>query len=177
MEHEVLRPLSHIRANWELQIDTENGRYLDEADTFAWMFNNLIDKLATTTPPSRYHDNEDRLGEYVRDTHNWDIRKSGNTWVNSDGKRLNPSDYLTLLEQGAFKNMGITDLLEAASGRVHAAISRGQSQFDDMERSHQVILAGVLAALLYHLEPHEQRMRAQAGEPVASNDVSRSASE
>lgn len=176
MEHEVLRPLSHIRANWELQVDPETGRYLDEDDSFAWLFNNLIEKLVTAIPPSRYHDSEDRLGEHVRDTLNWDIRKQGNAWVNSDGRRLHPSDYLSLLEQGAFKRTGITDLLEAASGRIHAAVSRGQSHFDDMERSHQVILAGVLAAVLYHLEPHEEHMRAQAGEQVASSDAPDSAS-
>jgi hypothetical protein len=47
MEHEVLRPLSHIRGNWELIVDQESGRYMDEEDSFAWLFNHLIDELAS----------------------------------------------------------------------------------------------------------------------------------
>lgn len=155
MEHEVLRPLSHIQANWELQIDPKTGRYLEEEGSFAALFNSLIDELATTQPPLRYHDNEDRLAEHVQEHLNWKIKKLGSTWVKQDGTRLHPSDYLSLLEQGGFDNMGVRNLVLAASGRVHAAILRGQVHFDDMERSHQVILAGVLAAILYHREPYE----------------------
>jgi len=69
---------------------------------------------------------------------------------------LHPSDYLALLEQGAFDIQGIRNLVLAASGRVHAAIQRGQMHFDDMERSHRIILAGVLGAILYHREPFEE---------------------
>lgn len=156
IEREVLRPLSHIRACWELQIDLKTGRYLEEEDSFAALLNSLIDELATTQPPSRYHDNEDRLGEYVQKHLNWGIKKSGNTWVNQDGKRLHPSDYLALLQQGGFDKNGMGNLVLAASGRVHAAIQRSQMHFDDMERSHQVVLAGVLATILYHREPYEE---------------------
>jgi hypothetical protein len=49
--------------------------------------------------------------------------------------------------------------VQAAAGRIHAAIDRGQLHFDDMEWSHQVILAGVLAAILYHREPQESWIR------------------
>jgi hypothetical protein len=156
MEHEVLRPLSHIRGNWDLYIDSESGRYIEEEDSFATLFNALIDELAVTQTPLRYHDNEDRLGEYVQRHLNWKIKKSGSTWVNQDGSRLHSSDYLALLEQGAFDYQGIHNLVLAASGRVHAAIQRGQMHFDDMERSHQIILAGVLGAILYHREPYEE---------------------
>ena len=164
MEHEVLRPLSHIRANWELQIDPETGRYLEEEDSFAALFNALVNELTTTQPPLRYHDNEDRLGEYVQKHLNWNIRKSGSTWVNQDGSRLHPTDYLALMEQGGYDNRGIHNLVLAASGRVHAAIRRGQMHFDDMERSHQIILAGVLATILYHREPYEEVKNSNLGE-------------
>jgi hypothetical protein len=170
MEHEVLRPLSHIRANWELQIDSETGRYLEEDDSFAALFNALIDELADTRPPLRYHDNEDRLGEHVQKHLNWKIRKSEGTWVNQDGSRLHPSDYLALLEQGGFDNQGVSNLILAAAGRVHAAIKRGQMHFDDMERSHQVILAGVLAAILYHRETYEEVKNLNSGEQIAPAD-------
>lgn len=104
MEHEVLRPLSHIRPNWDLYIDSESGRFLEEQDSFAALFNALIDELAVAQPPLLYHDNENRLGEYVQKHHNWKIKKSGSTWINQDGSRLHPSDYLALLEQGSFDN-------------------------------------------------------------------------
>jgi hypothetical protein len=165
MEHEVLRPLSHIRGNWELQIDPETGRYLVEEDSFAALFNTLIDELASTQPPHRYHDNEDRLGEHVQKHLNWKIRKSGSIWVNQNGARLHHSDYLALLAQGGFDIHGVRNLVQAASGRVHAAIQRGQMHFDDMERSHQVVLAGVLAAILYHRDPYEEN--SNSGEPGA----------
>ena len=165
MEHEVLRPLSHIRANWELQIDSRTGLYLEEEESFAALFNSLIDELATIQPPLRYHDNEDRLGEHVQEHLNWGIQKSGSTWVNKNGARLHPSDYIVLMEQGGYDVVGDQNLVLAASGRVHAAIQRGQLHFDDMERSHQVILAGVLASILYHREPYEETKDTNSCEP------------
>ena len=164
LEHEVLRPLSHIRGGWELYIDSDTGRYKDEEDTFAWLFNHLIDELARATPPAKYHDSEDRLAEHVQQSLNWKIKKQGNTWVNKSGKRLAPSDYLVTLEQGGFRFEGDQDLLDAAAGRVEAAIRYGHAHFDEMERGHQVILAEVLAAVLYHWEPYEPSMREREAE-------------
>lgn len=162
MEHELLRPLDHIRPNWELVIDPETGRYYDGEDSFAWLFNQLIDELELAKPPTRYHDSEDSLGEHVRKSLNWGIRKQGGNWVNANGARLHPTDYLAMLEQGGFKTDGDSDLIEAVAGRIKAAIDRGQTHFDDVERSHQVVLAGVVGAILYHREPHEAWHREQA---------------
>ena len=162
MEHEVLRPLSHIRGNWELIVDQETGCYMDEEDSFAWLFNYLIGELAASNSPARYHDSEDRLGEDVQRSLNWNIRNENGVWVNAEGNRLHPSDYLAMLEQGGFKTGGDRDLVDAAAGRIRAAINHGQKHFDDMERGHQVILAGVLAAILYHRESHEVWYREQA---------------
>jgi len=156
IEHEVLRPLSHIRANWDPYVCRNTGRYMDEEDSFAWLFNHLIDDLAKTKPPAKYHQSEDQLAEYVKAKLHWDIRKQGNTWVNSDGTKLHQSNYLSLLEQGGFKLNGDTYLVEAAVGRINAAISRKQYHFDDMEPSHQVILAGVLSIILYHRMDNEE---------------------
>ena len=69
-----------------------------------------------------------------------------------------------MIEQGGFKTGGDHDLVDAAAGRIRAAINHGQKHFDDMERGHQVIFAGVLAAILYHRESHESWYREQAGE-------------
>jgi hypothetical protein len=170
MEREVLRPLSHIRSSWELQPDDESNRYLDEEDSFAWLFNFLIDRLSVAQPPLRYHDNEDRLGEYVQKELKWNVRRKGKAWAHRDGSRLNLSEYLSLLEQGGYDASGIDDLIEAASGRVHAALRYGQRHFDDMEESHQIILAGVLANILYHLEPHEAGMRGDVGLGASAED-------
>jgi hypothetical protein len=159
MEHEVLRPLSHIRANWELMLDHQTGRYIDEEDSFAWLFSYLVNELAISIPPEAYHNSEDRLGEEVQQRLKWKIRKHGGIWRNEDGIRLHPSDYLAMLEQGGFKVDGVEELIIAAAGRIRAAIDRGQTHFDDMERGHQVILAGVLAAILYHMEPYEEEYR------------------
>jgi hypothetical protein len=146
----VLRPLSHIRPNWELTWDVESNRYHPEDDSFADLLNTLIQELENTAPPPRYHDNEDVLAAYVQQNLNWNIRKQGKTWVNADGTRLGPDDYLVLLEQGTFNDVNQTELIVAAAGRIRAAIARGQSHFDDMEESHQYLLAGVLSAVLYH---------------------------
>lgn len=164
LEHEVLRPLSHIRGNWELYVDSKTGRYEDEEDTFAWLLNHLIDVLSHADPPAKYHDSEDRLAEHVQRSLNWKISKRGNIWVNEAGERLSSSYYLAILEQGGFRYVGAQELLDAAAGRVVAAIRHGHTHFDEMERGHQVILAGVLAAILYHWEPHEESMRARAAE-------------
>lgn len=155
VDHEVLRPLSHIRANWELEWDPETKRYKHEDDSYGALLNVLIDELDSCAPPKHYHDNEDCLGEYVKNKLNWGIRKRGIKWVSGDGSVLGPGDYLALLEQGGFGEAGEQNLVLAAAGRIKAAIDRGQKHFDQMERSHQYILAGVLAAVLYHRGSYE----------------------
>lgn len=150
VDHEVLRPLSHIRANWELTWNHDSKHYEPEEDSFADLLNQLVDELDGCDPPARYHDNEDVLGEYVQRKLNWGVRKHGRTWVNADGSRLGVDDYVALLEQGGFDDAGQAGLVKAAAGRIQAAIRRGQTRFDQMERGHQYMLAGVLAVILYH---------------------------
>lgn len=150
VEREVLRPLSHIRANWELTWDHYARRYRPEKDSFAELLNELIDELDACDPPQRYHDNEDLLGECVQRKSNWGVKKVGRAWVRPDGGRLGPDDYVVLLHQGAFEDVDQEELVKAASGRIQAAIVRGQSHFDQMELSHQYILAGVLGSIHYH---------------------------
>ncbi len=150
VDYQVLRPLSHIRANWEITWDHDTREYRPEDDSFAELLNELVDELDTCDPPSRYHDNEDVLGEYVQRRLNWGVKQFGRSWVGSDGSRLKPNDYIVLLQQGAFDDEEQADLVRAAAGRIQAAIVRGQTHFDQMEESHQYMLAGVLASILYH---------------------------
>ncbi|WP_145961325.1 hypothetical protein [Salinisphaera sp. LB1] len=170
LEYEILRPLSFIRSNWELQIDPETGRYLDEPDSFAWPLNHLVDRLATISPPLVYHDIEDVLAEHVQKNSNWNIRKKGGSWLSEAGSRLTPSDYLAALEQGGFAADGRRTLLLAASGRIYTAMRYGHEHFDDMERGHRVILGGVLATILYHWEIYEGSVRTNETEQVAAGD-------
>lgn len=143
LDYVVLRPLSHIRGNWESTWDRGSGRYLPEEDSFADALNGVIDDLAAATIPSAYHDHEDRLAEYVRDGHlRWPIRKIGKRWVGMD--------YRVILEQGGFRDLDQRDLVAAAAGRVSAAVQLGQLQFDDMEESHREMLGVVLSIILYH---------------------------
>ena len=142
LDHVVLRPLSHIHLNWEITWDLASGRYETESDSFAESLNTLIDELAHAKPPKRYHDNEDRLAEYVRDGHlKWPIQKFGNRWVGQD--------YDLILQQGSFDDIDQQNLVLAAAGRVHAAIDRGQSEFDQMEDSHRQTLGAVLSIIIW----------------------------
>lgn len=142
LDYMVTRPLDHIRHNWELIWNTDEERYEHEESSFAGLLNELIEELATAKPPIRYHDNEDRLAEYVRDGPlRWPIAKVGSRWVGAD--------YRVILEQGAFSDADQRDLVLASAGRIWAAIKRGQTHFDDMEDSHQRMLATVLSIILY----------------------------
>lgn len=138
----VLRPLSHIKGNWELTWDKDLNKYIEEGDSFAVDLNLLIDELDRTIPPAKYHDNEDRLAEYVKTFLNWSVVKEGARWVGAD--------YDSLLEQGGFHDIDETNLVLAASGRIQAAKVRGQLHFDDMEKSHRRMLAAVISVILYH---------------------------
>lgn len=150
VDYEVLRPLSHIRPNWELTWHFDDETYESEDDSFAAEFNDMLRELSTCTPPSKYHDNEDVLAEYVQQNLNWGIRKQGKKWVNREGKPLTPDDYLVTLQQGAFHDADEQELVFAAAGRIQVALDRGQLNFDDVEVSHRRILAGVLCSILYH---------------------------
>lgn len=51
----------------------------------------------------------------------------------SDGSRLQPLDYIVMLEKGGFDDVGQKRLVKAAAGRIQAAIVQGQTHFDQME--------------------------------------------
>lgn len=142
LDYKVLRQLSHINMSWELIWDEEAKEYVREEGTFASILNDLIIEIAETIPPEKYHDNEDALAEYVITHLKWKIHKEGNRWVGEQ--------YESILEQGGFADIDEKNLVQAAAGRIRAAIDRGQVHFDDMEESHQKMLAAVLAIVVYH---------------------------
>jgi hypothetical protein len=142
LDREVLRPLSHIKGNWELTWDDSKDKYVEEDDSYAQQLNDLISELDAAVPPARYHDNEDRLSEYVRDNLKWPIRKDGARWVGAD--------YDSIIEQGGFDDLDEKNLVLAAAGRIRAAQARGQDHYDAMEKSHRRMIAAVLSVILYH---------------------------
>ena len=142
LDYLVLRPLSHIRSNWEITWDERSLSYFAEEDSYAELLNRLIEDIALSCPPVRYHDNEDKLADYVISNLKWTISKQGNLWVGAD--------YNSIIEQGGSNGVDQCDLVLAAAGRVKAAIERGQGHFDDMEESHRRMLGAVMSVVLYH---------------------------
>jgi hypothetical protein len=138
----VLRPLSHIKGNWELTWDNATKLYAIEEGSFAEELNSLIKEIEETLPPTKYHDNEDILVEYVRTNLNWQVSKVNNRWVGND--------YESMLEQGGFGDVDEKNLILAAAGRLRTAINLGQLHFDDMEEGHKKMFAAVLSIILYH---------------------------
>jgi len=140
LDYMVLRPLSHITFSWEATWGTD--RYELEADSFAGDLNEIIDQIAISPRPDRYHDNEDRLAERVVTELKWPIQKKGGRWLGAD--------YQSILEQGGFRDFGQRDLAIAAAGRVHMALDYGQTHFDEMDDAHMTMLAAVMTIMIYH---------------------------
>ncbi len=145
LDYMVNRELSHIRSNWEMTWDDSNDNYIPEEDSYAEALNKLFEEMSEVNPPLKYHDNEDRLAEYLQENSNWSIRKRNGRWIGAA--------YESILEQGGFGDVNQEQLILAAAGRIRAAIDREQTHFDDMEESHRYILAIVLIVILYH-RPH-----------------------
>lgn len=146
-DHMVTRRLSHIKGAWELTWDCGTKSYKEEDGSFAKIINELVIELSELDPPLKYHDNEDRLVEYCKESLGLEIEKVGNRWVGND--------YGFVLEQGGFKDFNQKNLSLAACGRVKAAIERGQLHFDDMEEFHRRMLADVIVIIFYHREVYE----------------------
>ncbi|NUN66745.1 hypothetical protein HCU40_18765 (plasmid) [Pseudanabaena biceps] len=144
----VLRQLSHIKGNWELIWDRENEEYEPEENSYAEEVNQLIEELSLVEPPEKYHKNEDSLAEYLIANLNSEITKVNGRWVRA--AYTSRAIYASILEQGGFHDIDQTNLILAAAGRIKAAMDRKQNHFDDMERSHQEMLADVIAIILYH---------------------------
>jgi hypothetical protein len=139
---EVLKPLSHIRSNYDLIWDYDDNKYLEEGDSYAKEWNELIVELSNIESPERYHDHEDRLCEYVSASLNWNIKKIRGRWITND--------YAHLLELGGFSDVDERELCLAAAGRVKVARQFGQNHYDDMEEGHRSILGAVITNILFH---------------------------
>ena len=141
LEYFATKPLSHIRANWELTWNEDTKCYEIEEDSYANDLNILIQEIKDTPTPDSYHANEDQLAEYVKNKLGWPIYKERNRWI--------CDDYRAIIDQGVFSPNGVDNLLQAIAGRVEAARSRGQMHFDDMEQCHRQILGFAMATILY----------------------------
>ncbi len=76
----VLKPLEHIRGNWDLTYDGEENFFIPEENSFAEEINQLLIDLNNSVPPISYHNNEDCLAEYVKTNLKWNINKVGQKW-------------------------------------------------------------------------------------------------
>ena len=141
LDYEVLRPLSHIRGNWDLSSGTDTS-FAPEENSFALELSQLIEELAKTDIPSRYHDNEDQLARYVQENFDKEIEKVGNRWVGQD--------YRVILQDAGFFDINERNLVQSAKGRIVAAINFGQVHYDTMELGHRKMLAVILTLILYH---------------------------
>jgi hypothetical protein len=144
LEYEVLRPLSHIRGNWELTSGNGDYHFEIEDDSFARELSELVDELDQTKTPKRYHDNEDNLVEYVRGRLGKEIKKVGNRWQGRD--------YQSILQDAGFYDFKEENLVQSAKGRIEAAQKYGQEHYDDMEQGHRKMLGLLLALIIYHRE-------------------------
>lgn len=142
LDYEVLRPLSHIRGNWELFSGTDGYHFEVEEDSFAKELSELIDEIDGAEIPARYHDNEDKLAEYVRDKFEREIKKVGNRWVGSD--------YRIILQDAGFFDISEYNLVQSAKGRIISAKKYNQNHYDEMEAGHRKMLAVILTLILYH---------------------------
>jgi hypothetical protein len=147
LDHDVLRPLAHIKGGWEITWDHARQQYQPEEGSFAKHLNILIDDIALTTISPRYHDNEDVVASYVASKPGSNIRKENGRWVGAQ--------YGSILEQGGFDDIDQGQLLTAAIGRVAAAIEHGQAHYDQMEQGHRLMLADILTIILYHRSNYE----------------------
>lgn len=141
LDHLVLRPLSHIRPNWETTWDDELEAYAVEENSFAAELNMLVEALAQTQAPARYHDSEDRLAQFAINNLKWPLYKKNGRWFGAN--------YEFILESGSLSDADRKELLLAAAGRIQAALARGQAHIDEMEESHRRMLGAVLCIAIY----------------------------
>jgi hypothetical protein len=142
LDYMVLRPLSHITGNWEMRWNSEEELYRHEPFSFAEDLNVVIELLATSPRPVKYHEHEDVLVENVVRELKWPLQKKGGRWIGAD--------YQSILEQGGFDDLDQQSLITAATGRVHAALDHRQKHFDEMEDGHLHMLAALLSIIIYH---------------------------
>lgn len=130
----------------------------------------MINEIAETTPPSSYHVHDDFLAQYLVKERKWDIYQRGKWWYTAVFGIVSPRNeadidineklangevekrafYPSIMEQGGLGDILEENLIKVASGRVNAAIGRGQLIYEDMENSHRKMLAEVLTSILYH---------------------------
>jgi hypothetical protein len=147
LDHDVLRPLAHVKGNWETTWDDTTLRYEHEEDSFAKHLNALVDDIADTAVSTRYHDNEDVVANYVAVRPQSGIVKKDGRWIGAS--------YGWILEQGGFDDIDQGELLTSAIGRVAAAIERKQLHYDEMEKGHRLMLGDILTIILYHRSNYE----------------------
>ena len=154
LAHEVLRPISHVRENWEL-FPGKTEPYEVEQDSFSSELNTLIKEISVTTPPKNYHKFENNVASYMTAIRDGEYElKNGIWWDHNSGKKLNIETLEFVLEQGSSGWVAAPELVSAAAGRVKAALHYGQQHYDAMEPGHRKMLAILLTIILFRHSDH-----------------------
>ncbi|MEO9168505.1 MAG: hypothetical protein ABI230_08890 [Aestuariivirga sp.] len=149
LDHDALRPLSHIKFSWELT-SGDSDIYRPEDDSFAVDLNMLISQIAGASPPANYHYYENsaaRLYAYLNSDRYALIK---GFWCDApSGIRLSSEEVCGMLEQATAGQDDVPSLVLAAAGRVNAALRFGQTHYDEMEVGHRLMLAGLITIILF----------------------------
>lgn len=138
----VLKPLSHIRPDWELSWYGSIDEYKPSVDSFAYELQQLIYEIEACVAPDDYHLHEDIVIKSTPQEFNEEVYKQGRLWIGQS--------YQILLQNGGLFDDDAKNLVMATAGRIAVAKRHGQLHFDQMDFSHQKILAIIMALVLYH---------------------------
>jgi hypothetical protein len=149
LDSAVLRPMSHIASCWELRRTDTVGVFMEEEESLAGLMNELIREISEATPPADYHAHEDAVMR-LRQNNDSQIYLGDKRWRDrATGLPLAKSAIAFFLEQASIGYEDVPDLVNAAAGRVAAALRFGNANFDQLDEGHADMLAEVLCVILF----------------------------
>lgn len=150
LDHAVLRPLSHVSPDWELQSDGDDDHYLEEDGSLAAHLNVLIENIANSSPVLDYHSHENELASGYQEVSSGEIYLEGNLWLDRKTGRPIEKDMVGhMIEQSTAGWDDLPELVLAAAGRVAAALRFGISHFDDLDSGHMQMLAVIMTDIIF----------------------------
>lgn len=159
LDYTTLRPLSHVRSNWEL-VGSESGDPLfeEEEDSYAENLNVLIDEIAAASPSYDYHKLENQIAADYTDAINGRYFLKGTLWHDKQtGQPIQKDDVGHMMEQASSGSDDVPGLVLAAAGRIATAMSYSVGNFDDLDRGHMEMLAIDLMTILFRRSDNPAR--------------------
>jgi hypothetical protein len=150
LDHVVLRPLSHVAANWELTSIPGPDLYLEEDNSLAGQLNVLIEEISTSNPPRDYHAYENKLAMNYPEVRSGRYYLEGKLWRDIQSGKLVEKDFVGhMIEQATAAQNDVPDLVLAAAGRVATAFNFRVAHFDDLDRGHMEMLSVIMTDILF----------------------------